>query len=111
MRRDRKLEFVASDEYGQAGELAWGAPAGALVLGVEERWRLFRLAAAPAGTGLLLISERRRDGPDPAYWSGAAQIGRLIRARDGVEAEAFRVYRVTTMMGAPAVVLPRPGGE
>ena len=109
MRRDRKLDFVASDEYGQAGELAWGAPAGTTILGVEERWRLFRLAAAPAGTGLLLVSERRREGPDPAYWSGIEQIGRLTRARGGVEAEAFRVYRATIMLGAPAVMLPRPG--
>ena len=111
MRREQKLGFLASDEYGQAGELAWGAPAGTTVLGVEERWRLFRLAPAPAATGLLLISERRREGPDPAYWSGVEPIGRLIRARDGLEAEAFQVYRATIMSGAPAVVLPRPGGE
>ncbi len=111
MRREQKLAFVASDDYGQAGELAWRAPAGTTVLGVEERWRLFRLAPAPTTTGLLLISERRREEPDPAYWGGVEQIGRLTRARDGVEAEAFRVYRATILLGAPAVVLPRPGGE
>ncbi len=111
MRRDRSLAFVASDEYGQAGELAWNAPAGMRVLGVEERWRLFRLPAAPAATGLLLISERRRADPAPGSWSDVEQIGRLIRSRDGVEAEAFRVYRATLIVDAPAVMLPRPGGE
>ena len=111
MRRDSSLAFVASEEYGQAAELAWGAPVSTTVLGVEDRWRLFRLAPAAGETGLLLISERRREGPDTAYWSGAEQIGRLTRSRGGVEAEAFRVYRVTIIVGAPAVVLPRPGGE
>ena len=111
LRREQKLGFVASEEYGQAAELAWGVPAGTTVLGVEERWRLFRLAPAAGATGLLLISERRREGPDPAYWGGVEEIGRLTRSRGGVEAEAFRVYRVTILLGAPAVVLPRPGGE
>lgn len=111
MRREQLLAFVASDEYGTAAELAWWSPADATVVGAEDRWRLFRLAPAGPATGLLLISERRREGPNPAEWSGAEQIGRLTRARGGVEAETFRVYRATITRGAVAVVLPRRGGE
>ncbi|MDT7953768.1 MAG: glycosyltransferase family 39 protein [Acetobacteraceae bacterium] len=111
MRRGQGLAFVASDDYGPAAELAWAAPRGAAVIGVEDRWRLFRLPQAQAATGLLLISERRHQRPDPAFWRDTVPIGRVIRARDGLEAEAFQVYRATLVMGAPAVLLPRPGGE
>ncbi len=111
IRRRDGLAFVAAEDYGQASELAWALPAGGVALGVEDRWRLFRLPPAVPATGLLLISDRRLEGPDPAYWHDADQIGRLTRARGGVEAEAFRVYRVTLMSGAPAVVLPQRGRE
>ena len=111
MRRAQGLDFVAADEYGQASELAWWLPAGSVAVGAEERWRLFRLMPAAPSTGLLLISERRQEGPDPAQWSQVEQIGRLTRSRGGVEAEAFRVYRATILSGAPAVVLPRHGGN
>lgn len=109
MRRAQGLAFVAADEYGQASELAWWLPPGTVAVGAEERWRLFLLTPAAPSTGLLLISERRQEEPDPAQWSRVEQIGRLTRSRGGVEAEAFRVYRATILSGAPAVVLPRRG--
>ena len=111
MRRAQGLGFVAADEYGIASELAWWSPRDATVIGAEARWQLFDLPSAKAGTGLLLISERRREEPDPAVWRNVEQIGRLTRARRGVEAEAFRVYRATSLTNATAVQMPRPGGE
>ena len=110
MRRAAGLSFIAAEDYGIAAEMAWLAPPG-VVIGAEPRWRLFRLPRAAGGTGLLLLSDRRREAPDAALWTEAAEIGHLTRARAGVEAEGFRVYRVQMRDGAPASVLPRPGGE
>lgn len=102
--------YLAAESYALACELAWYAPPGAAVLGVEERWRLFDLPRPPdaGGAGLLLQSTRRSEPPDPAYWRDAREIGRLTRARAGVVAEEYRVYRVTRREDAPAAVLPRP---
>ena len=58
---------------------------------------------------LSLASERRSEPPDPAFWAAAEPIGRVVRARGGVEAEAYRVYRVTPRPGAPIKLLPHPG--
>jgi 4-amino-4-deoxy-L-arabinose transferase-like glycosyltransferase len=111
MRRDTAADCLASEDYGQASLLAWWAPDGTAVSGAEPRWRLFDLPRPSCRAGLLLISQRRREGPDPALWKEAEQVGHLTRARAGVEAEAFRVYRVVMREGAPAARLPRPGGE
>ena len=111
LRREQGLAFLASEDYSQASELAWLAPRGTKVVGAERRWDLFRLPQQAAATGLLLISDKRGGPPDPALWSAAQEIGGLVRARAGVEAERFRVYRVTMRAGAPSAVLPRPGGE
>jgi len=111
LRRQAGAAYLASEDYGQASLLAWWAPAGTVVVGAEPRWTLVGLPAANPGPGLLLISQRRREGPDEALWTEAEQVGYLVRARAGVEAEAFRVYRVVMREGAAAARLPRPGGE
>lgn len=108
LRRDQGLAFLASEDYSQAGLLAWWSPPGTEVVGAEARWTLFRLPRPATGAGLLLISDRRREGPDPSLWAAAAETGHLVRSRAGVEAEGFRVYRVTLRARAPAAVLPRP---
>ncbi|GAC1340856.1 MAG: glycosyltransferase family 39 protein [Acetobacteraceae bacterium] len=110
MRRAAGADYLAAEEYGLVSLLAWWAPAGTEVVGAEPRWDLVRLPRPGGGRGLLLISTRRREPPDPALWSEAAELGVLVRARGGVEAEAFRVYRVTLRPEAPAARLPRPGG-
>lgn len=105
--------FLASEEYDTAALLAWSGT-GREVLGVEPRWRFFELPifelppAEPGRTGLLLVRARRTEPPDPALWQSAKQVGTLARRRDGVEAEAFRLYRVVPRPGAPAVRLPQP---
>lgn len=108
MRRQTGAAYLASEEYGLASLLAWWAPPGTPVVGAEPRWSLFRLPPGPDGPGLLLISERRREPPDPALWQQAEMIGSLRRARAGVEAEVFKVYRVVLSKGAPSAELPRP---
>lgn len=108
LRRDQGLAFLAAEDYSLAAPLAWWSPPGTQVVGAEARWRLFRLPRRDGGAGLLLLSDRRREGPDPALWGEAAEIGHLVRSRTGVEAEGFRVYRVVLRAGAPVAVLPRP---
>ena len=76
--------------------------------GEGPRWSLLRLAAAPSpGPGLLLVSQRRREPPDLALWAEAIPVGELVRARNGVEAERFRAYRVIPQPGAAFVRLPQ----
>jgi 4-amino-4-deoxy-L-arabinose transferase-like glycosyltransferase len=105
--------FVASDNYGHAALLARLLPSGIDVIGLEGRWRLFRLpdarTADGAQTGLLLRSARRADPPIAADWDNLTEIGRLDRSRHGMVAEGFRLYRGTLRpTGQPAAQMPRP---
>ena len=108
-------DFVAADDYGVAAELARGLPETIPVYAIDPRWALFDLPHPDlAGrTGLLVRSERRREEPDAAWWAGVSRIGDAARVRDGVTAEAFRVYRVTARDEPPAggsvAAMPRPG--
>ncbi len=105
--------FVAAEEYGLASELAFRLPPGVTVVAMDARWRRFSLPAPPPPgvTGLLVRSERRGEGPP--LWPGAAPLGTtLVRARRGVEAERYRLWRVETAADdamPPAARLPRPG--
>ena len=106
--RQQDAAFLASEDYGVASALAWSAP-GLPVLGAEPRWHLFRLPAAEqTRAGLLLISAHRREGPDPAYWQSAEPLGTLVRGRNGMEAESYRLYRVVPRAGALIIRLPEP---
>ncbi|MFC0410534.1 glycosyltransferase family 39 protein [Roseomonas elaeocarpi] len=107
-RRQYGATFVASEEYGLASELGFRLPAEAPVVAIGDRWGLFDLPAAPvAGTGLLVRSTRRGDGPPP--WPGAQELpGLVARSRGGVEAELYRLYRVTAPPVGAAVMLPKP---
>lgn len=116
MRRQQGAAWIASEAYGSASLLAWRAPPGVPVLGAEGRWALFRLPrAASTEPGLLLVSQRRSEPPDPAYWATARQVGQVVRTRGsapgGVEAERFRVYRVTQRPGALFARLPHAGEQ
>ncbi len=114
MRRQRGVAWIASEAYGVASLLAWRAPLDVPVLGAADRWALVRLQHSDdAGPGLLLLSQRRSEPPDPAYWATAEEVGQIVRTRggvpDGVEAERFRVYRATPRPGAPIIRLPHAG--
>jgi len=104
--------FIATDNYGQAAELAWNLRDPIPVLGAEGRWAYFGLPdAAPAiagRPGLLLRSARRADPPESAGWSTLAPVATLTRGRGGVTAETYRLYRVVGAPGpTPIVTMPR----
>ncbi|WP_431280665.1 glycosyltransferase family 39 protein [Humitalea sp. 24SJ18S-53] len=107
-RRDAGLAFVAAEEYGLAAELALRLPPGVAVMAISDRWDLFNLPTPESGvTGLLVRSERRGEGAP--LWPEAVPLGGIIRARGGIEAERYRLYRVTVRAEMPPVaVLPRP---
>jgi 4-amino-4-deoxy-L-arabinose transferase-like glycosyltransferase len=98
--------YIAADEYGLAAELAFRLASP--VVGAEKRWALFRLppAVLAGQTGLLVRSDRRAGGPDPAVWPGAVLVGHARRARAGIVAESYSFYRVTAPHGLPCVLLP-----
>jgi hypothetical protein len=110
--RREGVAFIAAEEYGLASGMAFRLPPEARVVAMDPRWRFFSLPKPPANTaGLLIRSERRGEGPP--LWPGAIPIegdaGRLIRARRGQEAEAYRLFRVTTAPAQPpSAVLPQP---
>jgi 4-amino-4-deoxy-L-arabinose transferase-like glycosyltransferase len=105
--------FVASDNYGHAALLARLMPGTRPVLGAEGRWALFDLPDAgpviDGKPGLLLRSARRDDAPDPSRWAEITRLTLLTRARGGMAAEEFRLYRVIGRKGSgTVVVMPRP---
>ncbi len=105
--------FIADDNYGHAALLSRLLPPGRVVLGVDARWALFNLphhAATQDGeVGLLVRSARRDDVPDLGYWSSITRLKLISRARHGMVAEDFRLYRVTLAAGADKLaVMPRP---
>ncbi|MGI4952011.1 MAG: glycosyltransferase family 39 protein [Janthinobacterium lividum] len=106
--RQQDAAFVAAEDYGAAALLAWSGPE-LPVVAAEARWRLFDLPSLATGQpGLLLLSTRRREPPDPAFWQSAALVGELRRGRGGVEAEAYRLYRVVQRPGPGGIRLPEP---
>ncbi len=111
LRAGSGVGYLAAEGYGTAALLAWWTPGPVLAgdaPGEGPRWSLLRLPAAPSpGPGLLLVSQRRREPPDPALWAEAIPVGELVRARNGVEAERFRAYRVIPQPGAAFVRLPQ----
>lgn len=97
--------FLASEEYGLGALLAFHQASP--VVGAEARWRLFDLSApVPGGAGVLVLSARRREGPDPALWQSAEALGSVTRRRGAVAAEEYRLYRVVLRPDAAAAVLP-----
>jgi 4-amino-4-deoxy-L-arabinose transferase-like glycosyltransferase len=114
--RRENATFVASDNYGHAALLARLLPPDLVVIGLEDRWSLFRLPDARATLagqpGLLLRSARRDDRPDLRDWTSLDPLTTLDRQRRGMTAEGFRLYRGTFRQGdQPAALLPRPNGD
>jgi 4-amino-4-deoxy-L-arabinose transferase-like glycosyltransferase len=107
VRRAQGAGFVAADDYAVAAELARALPAGVTVLGVEQRWRLFRLPAAAIGdaTGILV---RRAGSGEPVGWREARRVGETLRSSHGIAVQRFALWRVAGPdPSLPAVVLPR----
>jgi hypothetical protein len=103
-----KSAFIAADDYGLAAELAFRLHTP--VLGVEPRWRFFGSLATEglAGrTGLLVRSEREYGGPNRHVWSSIVPLGSIERARSGVVAETYQLFRVTGGPDAAGAYLPQ----
>jgi 4-amino-4-deoxy-L-arabinose transferase-like glycosyltransferase len=104
-------DFIVSDNYSHAALLGRLLPGS--VLGLEPRWALFDLPDARAAivgkAGVLVRSARRDDRLDMSDWAEAREIGRLDRARNGMVAESFVLYRVVGRAGAtPLAEMPHP---
>jgi 4-amino-4-deoxy-L-arabinose transferase-like glycosyltransferase len=101
-------DFVAGEEYALTSELAFRLRSP--VVGLDDRWTRFALPrmSLAGHTGVLVLSDRDSDTPDPKAWSAISPMGRIARARGGVVAETYRLFRVTGAANAEAVRLPRP---
>ncbi len=108
-RRAAGASFVASDEYGEAAELARALPVAVPVLGVERRWALFALprASIAGKTGILVRSARRGPDLDAAPWASVRPLAGAERRRNAQVIERFRLYRVTARPGVSEALLPR----
>ena len=87
--------FIAADNYGVAALLAHDLPGP--VIGAEPRWSLFELpqASVVGQSGLLVHSQRRTGGPDPAPWASITPAGTATRTRNGIVAERYDLFHVT----------------
>ncbi len=99
-------DFVAGEDYGLTSELAFRLRSE--VFGLDARWTRFALPrmSLAGRTGVLVLSDRDSNPPDPRVWSAVLPIGRIVRARGGVVAETYRLFRVTGAANAEAVRLP-----
>jgi hypothetical protein len=111
VRGAKGASFVATDDYDVAAELTRALPAGTTVLGVEPRWRLFRLPAAEVGDAAGILVRRSGSG-EPAGWHDVQPIGEALRLSDGVAVQRLALWRVAgPLQSTPAVVLPRYAPE
>ena len=111
VRQQAGASFVAADQYGIAAEFARELPAGVAAVGIQPRWALFDLPAAPVAgrVGILVRSMRRGDQVDRTPWSSLTEIGQADRKQGTTTVEAFRLYRVVGAADTPdAVLLPSP---
>ena len=111
VRRAAGADYVVADNYGHAALLARLLPG--VVLGLDDRWALFALPDARAQmvgkVGVLVRSARRDEAPDLRDWAEVTPLGSRERARNGMVAEGFRLYRVIGRVGdAPLAVMPHP---
>jgi 4-amino-4-deoxy-L-arabinose transferase-like glycosyltransferase len=104
--RETGARTVAVVGYAPASELAWLAPAGLRLIGIDPHWTFTTLPriAAPAG-GLLLRDARDFTPPDPGRWGASARVG-LVQ-RSGIPGGTFAVYRVEHI--PQGVLLPGRG--
>jgi 4-amino-4-deoxy-L-arabinose transferase-like glycosyltransferase len=100
--------FVASEEYGLSAEMAFRLHGE--VDSTDPRWRFFDIphVSLAGRAGMLILSDRDAGTPDPHLWASPVLETRVARARHGVVAETYRLYRVVGLTGAEAARLPSP---
>ena len=105
--RAQHARFVATANYGDASELAFLQTLP--VIGLGPRWTYFRLPpAAPiiAGQTGLLLERTGAAAPDPRLWAPLAPPAEIVRVRNGLPAERFRLTLVRAKAGATGALLP-----
>ncbi len=109
LRARENATYVVAEEYALTSELAWHAPAGLAVVGIDPRvgpMDLPRLDMA-GRTGILIRAEHRWDEIDPVTWASAVPLGFLDRVAAGGTVERYRVWRVVGRV--PGVAMPGRG--
>ncbi len=104
--------FIAAENYGLASQLALWTPGEVPVIGMGSRWNHFTLnSPTVAGQGVFVRPEREADNPLPPGLELTGPERSVIRARNGREAERYRLSRVilNPAQAAGSAVLPRPG--
>ena len=93
LRRREHAAYIVAEEYALIAELAWNAPAGAPIVGIETRLNPMDLPSFDmAGrTGILVRAEHRGEEIDPATWAAAIPLGFIERGNQ----ERSRVWLVT----------------
>ncbi|QNT77374.1 Dolichyl-phosphate-mannose-protein mannosyltransferase [Entomobacter blattae] len=91
----RQPAFIATDDYGDAAELAYYLPHAIQVVGIDPRWQYFRLSACTVrGQGLFVQNIKRREPPDSRIFSDKILQGTMVRQKQGRIAETYRIYQV-----------------
>ena len=109
LRERENATYVVAEEYALTSELAWHAPAGLKVVGVDPRlvpMDLPRLDMA-GRAGILIRVEHRWDEIDAATWASAVPLGFVDRVAARGSVERYRVWRVVGRV--PGVSMPIRG--
>jgi 4-amino-4-deoxy-L-arabinose transferase-like glycosyltransferase len=98
--------FVAADEYGLSAEMAFRLHGE--VVSTDPRWLFFHVPNVPLSgrAGIFVLSDRDSGTPERHLWASSVLEARVARARHGVVAETYRLYRVVGASGAKAALLP-----
>ncbi len=96
IRRQEAADYAIAEEYATIAELAWGAPAGMTVLGLDARLDTMSLRTRPLGgrRGILIRAEHRGTEIDPTRWTDAQPLGFIERTGTRGIVERYRVWRV-----------------
>lgn len=103
--------FLTAENYAIASQLALWTPGSAPVIGLGPRWNHFNLnSPTEPAKGLLVRPEREANTPFPPGLMPIGPEWSVIRARNGREAER---YRLSSVMFRPdeadgSAILPRP---
>jgi hypothetical protein len=95
-RETAHADFVATEPYGVAAELAWSLPPDVAVLGTGSHWAFTTLPRLETGDqyGLLIRPERYGDAVDSSEWRQVTRLPDIARTGASGEIERYAVFRV-----------------
>ena len=109
LRARENATYAVAEEYALTSELAWHAPAGLTVVGIDPRVNPMDLPRSDLSgrTGILIRAEHRWDEIDAGTWASAEPLGFMDRVAAGGTVERYRIWRVVGRL--PAVTMPGRG--